>query len=1096
MDPVTAVQLASAVISFVQAGAVVLKTAREIRDSADGLPDDIRNRRVIVESMKGALAKLKDACGSTTAGKSTVDRSLLDLVAECEDLSKKIEGCVEKIQKSRLGTFGSAGKALFKKNELEGLETRLDRCRGQLVFELGNLREYAFPLLHRRTLFWLVLFGPIGRVVLLLILASSERLAEYFENLESLMRRDRSKLEQLFVDLKGLIEGVQRGHIGDEAQAQVDGLIGIQNQALCAIHQDRILQSLRFEGMGRRYENVQRCNQKTFTWIFENAGDELGTDEGYESKSDDRHELGTGGKTEPDASEDSLSLDIDHNEKRLEMKREARNRFLSWVSSPAGIFHISGKLGSGKSTLMKFLYNSRFTRTQAQKWAGKSKDPGHCFGPNKADFRSVGSRKLIYANFFFWKPGSEMQKSLDGLFRSLLHDIVRVSPDLTRDVLHRYWDEAQQTPLQAQPFCNIPSDVVQKALETIITDRRVNEGHCFCFFLDALDECDDGARYQYDRLFLVELLQRWVKASEGSLALCVSSRENNVFMNAFPETLRLQLHKLTLFDIRNYTRQALERFPDKKIRQHLIDVLPYKAKGIFLWAVLVIKNLRRMMPDSHINSHELNKLLDELPSELEDLLRHIIASLTKHERKAAYQVMKLVQTAHDHKLSLSLLAFSFLGEYQKNQNFAFRDDFPTLEMQGIRKDDAFTRYHKQLRRVCGGLVEFHPYVHVSDGWGDIEFTHRSVPEMFEETDLKEDMESTLGDFDPVLGLSHLICAQVQFVNDNRGRLYYHKVIDMLIITGAEDGSYTHLEFIESQFRALRPLDLGDCHEIAFQLSQANIFTGYTRTTRQSTTGLLHSVLCQAVHRKYTKYVRWRIMNDPHALDHPLEGAIAVQQMFEYGMKFWTWNDSVGARVFNNESKVNFVYCKFIYGDVSPDNLTAWERHLVWGFTAWVEGSLTFDKRFGEVAEMFLRHGAGTDLVVHMKGGSIGWEVILRFDNAKVYIRDLMGYGIPRVKEFHSMLRRTGSEWDVHLTLQDWIEATDLENKGRLLRLIDSGREEALGNCDTSRPTDVERSRVEDEDKPEPGEPQALGSKQVAAGIEAGQVPMGKVAIGM
>lgn len=137
MDPVTAIQLASAVLSFVQAGATVLKTAREIRDSADGLSDDSRNRQVVAESMRGAIRKLRAA----DQGKIACDPSLSKVIAECEDLSGKIENCLQRIQKSRFGRFGSASKALFKKDELEGLERKLDRCRSQLKLALGNLRE-------------------------------------------------------------------------------------------------------------------------------------------------------------------------------------------------------------------------------------------------------------------------------------------------------------------------------------------------------------------------------------------------------------------------------------------------------------------------------------------------------------------------------------------------------------------------------------------------------------------------------------------------------------------------------------------------------------------------------------------------------------------------------------------------------------------------------------------------------------------------------------------------------------------------------------------------------------------------------------------
>ena len=141
MDPVTAIQVVSAVFSFVQAGAAVLKTAKEIRDSADGLSDDSRSRRVVVESMQGAIKKLRATNLGEKSSDQARDTPLFNLVVECEDLSGRIEKCLGKIQKSKFGRLGSASKALLRKDELEALETRLGHCRGQLELELGNLRE-------------------------------------------------------------------------------------------------------------------------------------------------------------------------------------------------------------------------------------------------------------------------------------------------------------------------------------------------------------------------------------------------------------------------------------------------------------------------------------------------------------------------------------------------------------------------------------------------------------------------------------------------------------------------------------------------------------------------------------------------------------------------------------------------------------------------------------------------------------------------------------------------------------------------------------------------------------------------------------------
>ena len=55
----------------------------------------------------------------------------------------------------------------------------------------------------------------------------------------------------------------------------------------------------------------------------------------------------------------------------------------------------------------------------------------------------TGERQLVFASFFFWKPGSKKQKSLAGLTRSLLHDVLQACPDMIQKVLPNYWDQSQ-----------------------------------------------------------------------------------------------------------------------------------------------------------------------------------------------------------------------------------------------------------------------------------------------------------------------------------------------------------------------------------------------------------------------------------------------------------------------------------------------------------------------------------------------------------------------------------------------------------------------------------------------------------------------------
>lgn len=82
--------------------------------------------------------------------------------------------------------------------------------------------------------------------------------------------------------------------------------------------------------MHSRFDAVDTAHYKTFEWIFEDTP-----------------------RTE--ANERDLS---------------DRESFIQWLSSGKGIFHVSGKLGSGKSTLMKFLCDDHRTEAELQKWAG------------------------------------------------------------------------------------------------------------------------------------------------------------------------------------------------------------------------------------------------------------------------------------------------------------------------------------------------------------------------------------------------------------------------------------------------------------------------------------------------------------------------------------------------------------------------------------------------------------------------------------------------------------------------------------------------------------------------------------------------------
>jgi ABC-type multidrug transport system ATPase subunit len=79
--------------------------------------------------------------------------------------------------------------------------------------------------------------------------------------------------------------------------------------------------------------------------------------------------------------------------------------FSGWLTHGNGIYWINGKAGSGKSTLMRYIYDNTQTSLLLNKWVDTSGEP-------------------LRAGFFFWKSGLPEQASQIGLLRSLLHTLL------------------------------------------------------------------------------------------------------------------------------------------------------------------------------------------------------------------------------------------------------------------------------------------------------------------------------------------------------------------------------------------------------------------------------------------------------------------------------------------------------------------------------------------------------------------------------------------------------------------------------------------------------------------------------------------------
>jgi hypothetical protein len=104
--------------------------------------------------------------------------------------------------------------------------------------------------------------------------------------------------------------------------------------------------------------------------------------------------------------------------------------FTEWLKGGDGIFHVSGKPGAGKSTLMRFIFRNPRTKDFLARWAA--------------------GRKLVFGKFFFWKPGSDMENSIPAMLRTLIYDTLQQCPELTEAVFPQHWAQVHLVPCKRE----------------------------------------------------------------------------------------------------------------------------------------------------------------------------------------------------------------------------------------------------------------------------------------------------------------------------------------------------------------------------------------------------------------------------------------------------------------------------------------------------------------------------------------------------------------------------------------------------------------------------------------------------------------------
>ena len=421
-------------------------------------------------------------------------------------------------------------------------------------------------------------------------------------------------------------------------------------------------------------------------------------------------------------------------------------------------------------------------------------------------------RKLILANFFFWRPGTVLQKSLAGLFRSLLHDILKACPELTPKVFPELWDQVKLLPWQVQTELTLSKTEIQTAFAQLIKNRQLYQDLCFCFFIDGLDEY--VGTHEEDHLHMTQLLRDWTNAAPEGVKICVSSREDNVFLNAFSGEQRIRLQDLTRADMERYIRDNLADIDGGETMESLVQNITDKAKGIFLWVALAVKSIRQRLQDGYQVS-EIEKELDSLPQDLEELFERLLESIDKSaQKKKVYQTFAMMPKLEPYDLRLSLLHYSFLDDYEKYSEFAMKPSLANYSTDHAAQTERLDLARRKLNGDCKGLLEAPEYV--------IAFTHRSIPEFLYREDIQAEMKSHLKCFCPETALSQLLLAEIRFTkgftdseresehDTEYENLLIYAVLDMRLQVKADHEPYYFQEYLNSVTLEDKARGLDEC----------------------------------------------------------------------------------------------------------------------------------------------------------------------------------------------------------------------------------------------------------------------------------------------
>ncbi|KAM0325488.1 hypothetical protein ACHAQA_007475 [Verticillium albo-atrum] len=272
--------------------------------------------------------------------------------------------------------------------------------------------------------------------------------------------------------------------------------------------------------------------------------------------------------------------------------------------------------------------------------------------------------------------------------------------------------------------------------------------HKFCFMIDGLDE------YTGEHSELCDLLTESVQSP--NIKFLIASRPWGVFTDAFDRYPTIRMQDLTAGDIENYVDDAFSKYLSRRAGREqelreLSQSVTLRAAGVFLWVVLVVRELRRGF-QSHDDISDLQRRLDAFPTDLSDFYRYMYDRIDVIHRPKCCKILLTLLRTKELPIQglLSLMQMSFA----ESETLATAIKAPLRSLEVDRWLETSNVLKHQIENKTLGLVDVRAGPTTASDTSDpldlcVDFIHRTVYDFFLLSGLEEEMKAEVPkDFDP------------------------------------------------------------------------------------------------------------------------------------------------------------------------------------------------------------------------------------------------------------------------------------------------------------------------------------------------------------